>query len=136
MIIIVSTLSFSCNGHSDRAGEYHYHQIPVCIYNGTADEFLGVALDGFAIYGPNVSDLGRNIRQSDLDNCNGRTSTINGVTAYRYYFTTEYPYIMGCFKGYVAEGQNMLGYRTSVPCPSTTVGKPQHFVSREKMQSQ
>eukprot|EP00794_Sanderia_malayensis_P008617 gene8617-9547_t len=102
-----------CNGHPAPMGEYHYHQLPSCIYNGTADEFIGVALDGYPIYGPNVSDLAREITTADLDECHGRTSAINGVTAYRYYISRQLPYILGCFKG---EIQPAMGFNASYVC--------------------
>lgn len=112
----------SCNGHPTDIGEYHYHQLPKCLYNGTFDEFIGVALDGFPIYGPNVSDLGREIRQSDLDVCNGRNSTMNGVTMYRYFITRTYPYIMGCFRGDIDPASVAFGYIASYQCNTTVVG--------------
>ena len=118
-----ASLFLSCNGHPTNIGEYHYHQLPNCTYNGTADEFIGVALDGFSVYGPNVSEFGRNIRNSDLDECHGRTSTINGVTAYRYYINSEYPYIMGCFRGDIVPTSDMRSYNTSIVCSANATGK-------------
>lgn len=88
----------SCDGHSSPDGAYHYHKIPdSCLYNNTDDEFIGVAFDGFPIYGPKASDLGRNVISSDLDSCHGRV--VNGE--YRYHVTEEFPYFLGCYHGTV-----------------------------------
>lgn len=83
-------------GHTDQHGIYHYHQIPGSwLYTGEADELLGVAFDGFPIYGPMASDLGREVTNNDLDQCHGRM--VNGH--YRYHANTEFPYYLGCYKG-------------------------------------
>lgn len=85
-----------CNGHPDPLGTYHYHALPKgCVYAGSTDELIGVARDGFPIYGPMASDLGREVVNADLDKCHGRF--VNGQ--YRYYATNEFPYILGCFRG-------------------------------------
>lgn len=76
------------------AGVYHYHQTPDCLYDNTNDEFIGVALDGFPIYGIKNS-TGQEMTSKDLDQCHGHV--YNGE--YRYRLTRDYPYIMGCFKG-------------------------------------
>ena len=36
------------------AGTYHYHQNPVCLGGTQTDKLIGVALDGFPIYGNKV----------------------------------------------------------------------------------
>ncbi|XP_060068613.1 uncharacterized protein LOC132548746 [Ylistrum balloti] len=83
-------------GHTDNHGIYHYHKIPGSwMYTGEADELLGVAFDGFPIYGPKASDLGRDVTNKDLDKCHGRM--VNGK--YRYHVNTEFPYYLGCYKG-------------------------------------
>lgn len=97
----------SCDGHTDESGVYHYHKLPKsCLYRHEVDEFIGVALDGYPIYGPMVSAgwinqgglaQGGNVTSAHLDKCHG--TTVNGN--YRYYMTTEFPYILGCFKGTV-----------------------------------
>lgn len=89
----------SCDGHASPDGAYHYHKIPdSCLYQNTVDEFIGVAFDGFPIYGPNVSDIpGRWLTSDDLDSCHGRT--VNGQ--YRYHVTTTFPYFLGCYHGEV-----------------------------------
>lgn len=84
----------NCDGHPDMRGVYHYHQTPDCLYDNTNDEFIGVALDGFPIYGIKNS-TGQEMTSKDLDQCHGHV--YNGE--YRYRLTRDYPYIMGCFKG-------------------------------------
>ncbi|XP_062620261.1 uncharacterized protein LOC134281839 [Saccostrea cucullata] len=92
----------TCDGHATNTGEYHYHKIPGCIYNKGVDEFIGVALDGYPIYGPLASwhnSGNTNLTTSDLDKCHG--SDASG--SYRYYMTYDWPYILGCFKGKVID---------------------------------
>ncbi|XP_078689838.1 uncharacterized protein LOC144921083 [Branchiostoma floridae x Branchiostoma belcheri] len=87
-----------CDGHPAPGGQYHYHIHPDCVFDGTSShsQIVGVAADGFAIYGP-VDDDGTVLTNADLDECHGRMK--NGV--YRYHVTNEYPYFMACFKGAV-----------------------------------
>ncbi|CAH1268749.1 Hypp3975 [Branchiostoma lanceolatum] len=89
----------SCHGHPDMPGRYHYHQNPICAYvqvDGKASPLVGVAADGFPIYGP-VDETGRTLTSADLDECHGRE--VNGQ--YQYHITTDYPYILSCFRGRV-----------------------------------
>ena len=46
-----------CEGHPDPQSTYHYHQMPSCIYEGGNNELMGVALDGYPIFGPKVGIL-------------------------------------------------------------------------------
>eukprot|EP00058_Branchiostoma_floridae_P012218 XP_002597706.1 hypothetical protein BRAFLDRAFT_121667 [Branchiostoma floridae] len=87
-----------CDGHPAPNGQYHYHIHPDCVFDGTSShsQIVGVAADGFPIYGP-VDDDGTVLTNADLDECHGRMK--NGV--YRYHVTNEYPYFMACFKGTV-----------------------------------
>jgi hypothetical protein len=44
-----------CLGHPERRGVYHYHQYSACLFQDTAGKhspIIGVAFDGFPIYGP------------------------------------------------------------------------------------
>lgn len=59
------------------------------------DEFIGIALDGNPIYGPNASDKTDLLKSSDLDACHGRF--VDGK--YRYHITADFPYTLGCYKG-------------------------------------
>ena len=60
---------------------------------------MGIALDGFPIYGPYDAngDLqhGSSHNASKLDECNGKT--MNGQ--YAYYFTPDYPFSPKCLRG-------------------------------------
>ncbi|XP_013402254.1 uncharacterized protein LOC106167905 [Lingula anatina] len=94
-----------CNGHPDMRGAYHHHGVPTCLVNGTADQFIGFALDGFPIYGAMASDLKREVTADDLDECHGRE--VNGK--YRYHVTKEWPYFLGCFKGAANRQQGFMG---------------------------
>jgi hypothetical protein len=75
-----------------------------CLYKGEEDEFIGVALDGYPIYGPNVSDSDHILTSADLDECHGRV--INGT--YRYHATSTWPYFMGCIKGVVMQVSELI----------------------------
>ena len=70
--------------------------LTACVGNSqNVDNFLGVALDGNPIYGPNASDFPALLTSADLDACHGRYK--NG--RYRYHITADFPYSLGCFKG-------------------------------------
>eukprot|EP00105_Crassostrea_gigas_P031229 XP_011453859.1 PREDICTED: uncharacterized protein LOC105346835 [Crassostrea gigas] len=98
-----------CDGHASPDGAYHYHKIPEsCMYKGDVEEFIGVALDGFPIYGPRVSES-QNVTESELDKCHGKV--VNG--SYRYYVTDKFPYYLGCFKGRVVNPNTMTQYNCS-----------------------
>jgi len=94
-------------GHTDERGNYHYHKIPgTFMYDGETDKLLGVAFDGFPIYGPMASDLGRDVKNSDLDKCHGRY--VHGK--YRYHFNHEFPYVLGCYRGsHVTKSHTIFG---------------------------
>ncbi len=94
----------SCDGHPDPFGVYHYHKQPSsCVFSivdGQPSSIIGVALDGFPIYGP-IDENGNTLTSADLDECHGRY--VNGE--YRYHTTADFPYILGCFRGeYTASG--------------------------------
>lgn len=68
----------SCNGHPTPMGHYHYHALPPCITRAVdkvdgASHLIGVAFDGFPIYGDRTID-GSKIDAIQLDTCNGITS--------------------------------------------------------------
>jgi hypothetical protein len=95
-----------CQGHPERNGRYHYHDIPECLTKGDRagqhSGVVGYALDGFPITGPR-GDGGTTVSNADLDACHGHVGTIvlNGkrVRSYHYHATLEYPYTLGCFHG-------------------------------------
>lgn len=88
-----------CQGHPDGKGRYHYHQEPsACLFEvspGVPSPIIGVAYDGFAIYGP-IDENGKKLASADLDECHGRFRA-DGV--YQYHTTSDFPYILGCFTG-------------------------------------
>lgn len=94
-----------CNGHPQGKGQYHYHNSSPCLPGAEVDEVVGWALDGYPILGMRNAD-GSLITNADLDECHGRAETleIDGRKYdYAYRLTMEYPYIMGCYTGLVAQ---------------------------------
>ena len=90
-----------CDGHPSPQGTYHYHGSPICVFEdveGVPSSVVGVAMDGFPIYGP-TDENGNRLFSEDLDDCHGRY--VNG--RYRYHITDDFPYILGCYKGEVDE---------------------------------
>jgi YHYH protein len=93
-----------CQGHPQRRGMYHYHNLTTCQNDeGTAHSALvGFAFDGFGLFGRR-GEGGMLLSNSDLDECHGHTHEIpwdgNIVSMYHYHATWEYPYTVGCFKG-------------------------------------
>merc|ERR1719203_1561581 len=59
-------------------------------------ELYGVALDGFPIYNDRDAN-GASISNSQLDDCHGYDA--GDGKGYRYIVNSEFPYIIGCFKG-------------------------------------
>lgn len=94
-----------CNGHPERDGHYHYHNLSKCVEDKQTkkhSELVGYALDGFGIYGV-YGENGKELTNADLDECHGHTHEIlwDGklVNLYHYHATKEYPYTVGCFRG-------------------------------------
>jgi len=83
-------------GHAGRADDYHYHTAPLFLSAQVgATRPIGVALDGFLLYGalePDGSPL------QALDDYNGHVDAARG---YHYHGTRTYPYINGGMKGEV-----------------------------------
>jgi hypothetical protein len=84
-----------CNGHPGMGGMYHYHAMPPCVTSvidktGGASHILGIAFDGFLIYGDKDIN-GKTVSSTQLDACNGITSATpefpTGV--YHYVLTQE-----------------------------------------------
>lgn len=120
-----------CSGHPTPMGQYHYHALPKCVTsevdrtNGPS-HVIGIALDGYAIYGDrDVS--GKEVKASDLDDCNGITSATpefpNGVYHYVLLDTKDSTSSIRCFTGTVdsslATSMNMpgMGGRPGGPPP-------------------
>jgi hypothetical protein len=93
-----------CEGHPERTGEYHHHDIPTCMLTSATgpSTLVGYALDGFGIYVERDAQ-GNLLTNADLDACHGRTSAVRWdgqtVTMYHYVATLEYPYTLGCYMG-------------------------------------
>ena len=108
----------NCDGHPERTGEYHYHNLSSCnLATGSADvTVVGWALDGFPIVTGYID--GHAPTNADLDVCHGRDTTvaINGepVDTYAYWMTAEYPYSLGCYWGteVATEAELMCTMRT------------------------
>lgn len=83
-----------CNGHPGMGGMYHYHGMPPCVTSvidksDGPSHILGIAFDGFLIYGDNDMS-GKVIPSSQLDSCNGITSpTPEFPTGVYHYVLTE-----------------------------------------------
>lgn len=103
----------SCTGHPTPMGEYHYHGLPGCVASqvDTSDgpsHILGLALDGFPIYGANDIN-GKAVPVSSLDECNGINSPTlefpNGIYHYVLPGTADETSSIRCFHGEVDESQ-------------------------------
>jgi hypothetical protein len=118
----------SCNGHPTPMGQYHYHALPHCITkaidktNGPS-HILGVALDGFPIYGDRAID-GRQLTATQLDPCNGITSATpefpNGIYHYVLLDTKDSNSSIRCFTGTAKITMSMPGMghgRPGMPPP-------------------
>jgi YHYH protein len=101
---VAHELQDACQGHPERTGQYHYHNLTNCLPDSGIDHssLMGYALDGFGLYGKRGED-GKVLTDADLDECHGHTHQIvwNGktVTMYHYHATAEYPYTLGCYRG-------------------------------------
>ncbi|XP_021347207.1 uncharacterized protein LOC110446399 isoform X2 [Mizuhopecten yessoensis] len=105
----------SCDGHTTRHGDYHYHKLPSsCLWKNERDYFIGVAMDGYPIYGPNTTG-DTWLKTTDLDDCHGKTIGGN----YRYIATVDFPYLLGCFHGEVIDTK----IRTSAVCGASSSAK-------------
>ncbi|WP_367026859.1 YHYH protein [Methylococcus sp. ANG] len=106
----VNGVSFidACNAHPTPPGgpnglAYHYHGVPHCITDALDkpkqhSKLIGVALDGFPIYGP----LGKDgAKPSQLDECNGHAEPTGEFPQgiYHYHVTEDFPYTVRCLAG-------------------------------------
>lgn len=99
----------SCNGHPQGSGIYHYHALPTCITktidkDGSASHLLGIAFDGFPIYG-NQDENGKILTADQLDECNGINSATpefpDGIYHYVLLDVANSSSSIKCFKGVV-----------------------------------
>jgi hypothetical protein len=120
-----------CGGHTGPGGMYHFHVIPVCLFDkveGRVSLVVGYAFDGYPILAPfECADVScaavRKVRSSwrrensqrnvwmankyveghgDLDRCNG-TARPDGT--YAYYATETFPYGPACYRGLASLNQ-------------------------------
>ena len=110
------TASFvdKCAGHpTPDMGAYHYHGLPNCVTekvdtdNG-ASHIIGIALDGFPIYGANDIN-GKPVDVKDLDECNGIDSPTpefpSGIYHYVLPGTNDASSSISCLHGTVDTSQ-------------------------------
>lgn len=99
----------TCNGHPTPMGSYHYHALPTCITavvdeEGGPSHVLGVAFDGFPIYGDRALD-GTQLTADDLDECSGIFSATpefpDGIYHYVLLDTADSSSSIRCFSGVV-----------------------------------
>jgi hypothetical protein len=112
-----------CQGHPESTGDYHYHDLSLCIEPespGGHSELVGYALDGFGIFGRYGED-GQALTNADLDECHGHTHEIewDGATVnlYHYHATWEYPYTLGCYRGTPIDSGWVMGEGGQQPPP-------------------
>ena len=116
-----------CQGHPQRGGVYHYHNLSSCIDDTAGPDgtstLVGYALDGFGIFGS--YEGGKRLTTADLDECHGRTSEIDWDgqkrVMYHYVATADYPYTVGCLRGRFDRAliRQLMG-----PPPARDFGRP------------
>jgi phosphatidylethanolamine-binding protein (PEBP) family uncharacterized protein len=85
-------------GHCGRADDYHYHVAPIHLEKVVGKgQPIAYALDGYAVYGSTEPD---GAPMEPLDKLGGHE---DGVGGYHYHAMTEYPYLIGGFRGEVVE---------------------------------
>ncbi|KAJ1455045.1 YHYH protein-domain-containing protein [Pelagophyceae sp. CCMP2097] len=122
----------SCGGHGDRAHRYHYHSAPVCLLRlmgatvpssleylyadgpwwpaRGSSPLLGIAIDGFPIYGPYGAD-GALKRRASLDECNFDNETLS------YHFAADAPFAPQCVRGEVRGADACVTKALAARCP-------------------
>lgn len=82
--------------HPQNSGMYHYHLEPTWLTQELGkDQFLGVLLDGFPVYGP--MENGVEVTNDDLDEFHGHTHATSDFPdgIYHYHITADQPWING-----------------------------------------
>ena len=102
-----------CAGHPGPNGDYHYHGNSECVTRqvdttGEGSHIIGLALDGFPIYGAYDVD-GVEVKATQLDECNGIFSATpefpSGIYHYVLPLTTDATSSIRCFHGVVDASQ-------------------------------
>lgn len=102
-----------CSGHPTPQGTYHYHANSSCVTSqvdaaGEPSHIIGVALDGFPIYGA-YDVTGAEVTSDKLDECNGIFSPTpefpGGVYHYVLPNTSDETSSIRCFHGVVDSNQ-------------------------------
>jgi YHYH protein len=126
----------SCNGHpTPRMRDYHYHALPTCITQvvdkvGGPSHLIGVAFDGFPIYGDRAMN-GSKIEPTQLDACNGIASATpefpKGIYHYVLLDTKDSTSSIRCFSGKSSATMRMSGMqgRPRPPAPNRPGMTPQ-----------
>lgn len=99
---------------------YRVYTFSTCLAKltcGQEAEMIGVALDGFPIYGP-IDETGRQLTSRDLDECHGKLGPDGN---YRYYATVDYPYFVSCFRGSLHREVGIT-FPVRCTCPYTDAG--------------
>jgi hypothetical protein len=124
-----------CSGHpTPNDGTYHYHAGSTCVIDQVdtksgPSHLIGVALDGFPIYGPR-DITGKTVPVKSLDKCNGITSPTpefpKGIYHYVLPRTTDATSSIRCFHGVVDSKQIMqmppMGQMPDLAAAATTLG--------------
>lgn len=66
--VVAHEIQDNCNGHPERQGEYHYHNLSKCISSQNSSKvskLVGYAFDGFGIY-EEFDDTGKRLKNADL----------------------------------------------------------------------
>lgn len=101
-------------GHCGRADDYHYHIAPLHFEQLIGkNKPIGVALDGFPLYGSLEPD---STAMQPLDSLNGH---FDNRGKYHYHGTLTYPYINGGMRGVVTVQNDQI-----TPQPRTTPVRP------------
>ena len=115
-----------CSGHpTPNIGQYHYHAGSSCVKDQVdkksgPSHLIGVALDGFPIYGP-YDIKGKLVPVKSLDRCNGIKSATpefpKGIYHYVLPNTTDATSSIRCFHGVVDASQMMAMPPMGGPLP-------------------
>ncbi len=128
----------NCNGHptpANAGNSYHYHGLSPCVTAQVDKEdgpshLIGVALDGFPIYGDRNID-GKPVALSQLDACNGITSATPEFRQGIYHYvlpgdSKEHNSSMRCYAGTVPSKElaaaQAAGFCYSAPPAGSTSG--------------